>query len=541
MNLHAARLPANRAPLLASAGALGLAVVAGTYTSLRDFQLRGWMRSLDVVFSVPLAAVALLIVVAAFLPVILRDWRLGLWAFFAWLPFEDLIRKYAGNDIRVYAAKDLLFVLAMVSLAVHLRQQRAWQDATGRARPFLLALLGWSAALAVYASVTDWRVGVLGMRLNFLYVPLVAVGYFLATDRRRLRPTLVVITLVGTATVVLGIVQYVIGPSFLRPSVDTPGLTNLDYFRGFQSAAGSANQVFRPTGTFADPGRFAAMAVAVVAISLTSFAVHAGRDRASRWGRRIAVAGIVTGTVGMYVSGGRAPLLIGLTICVAFFVGPRIRGRSRVPRLLGMAAVAMAAAGLLVLVAPTQAANQVSFYAQSLDPTSEKSEWDWRWAAYTEGITLGIQKSTWLGRGAGTHSVGLQYLVGGSEYSVKAVGYEVESGWGAVAIELGKIGLALWVIWSIVWSRRLMSSLRALRGRADAQAALPLVAYVLLALFVLFFTGYQSFQNYIVNANIWLMSGIVFGMGAAATRTSGAEVGDAAGQVTDVVTQPASM
>ena len=227
-------------------------------------------------------------------------------------------------------------------------------------------------------------------------------------------------------------------------------------------------------------------------------------------------------------SGGRAPLLIGLTICVVFFVGPRIRGRSRVPRLLGMAALAMAAAGLLVLVAPTQAANQVSFYAQSLNPTSEKSEWDWRWAAYTEGITLGIQKSSWLGRGAGTHSVGLQYLLGGSANSVKAVGYEVESGWGAVAIELGKIGLALWVIWSIVWSRRLMASLKALRGQPDAQAALPLVAYVLLALFVLFFTGYQSFQNYIVNANIWLMSGIVFGMGAAASRTVAAEAAETA-------------
>src|ERR1022692_1820809 len=39
---------------------------------------------------------------------IAHDWRSGVYFFFVWLLFEDLIRKYMGNNMYVYFAKDIL-------------------------------------------------------------------------------------------------------------------------------------------------------------------------------------------------------------------------------------------------------------------------------------------------------------------------------------------------------------------------------------------------------------------------------------------------
>src|SRR5438034_11147083 len=39
---------------------------------------------------------------------IFKNWRLGLYSFVAWIAVEDLIRKYLGNNMIVYFAKDFL-------------------------------------------------------------------------------------------------------------------------------------------------------------------------------------------------------------------------------------------------------------------------------------------------------------------------------------------------------------------------------------------------------------------------------------------------
>ena len=57
------------------------------------------------------------LVVVALVVHILNDWRSGVLLFLVWLLFEDLARKYLGNSLTVYFAKDflvghrLLFVL----------------------------------------------------------------------------------------------------------------------------------------------------------------------------------------------------------------------------------------------------------------------------------------------------------------------------------------------------------------------------------------------------------------------------------------------
>src|SRR5215470_10054565 len=55
-----------------------------------------------------LALIALGFGALAFAIKILNNWRQGLYIFFGWLFFEDFVRKYLGNNMAIYFAKDFL-------------------------------------------------------------------------------------------------------------------------------------------------------------------------------------------------------------------------------------------------------------------------------------------------------------------------------------------------------------------------------------------------------------------------------------------------
>ena len=42
------------------------------------------------------------------IPPTLRDWRNGFYVFLVWLLFEDLVRKFLGNNLAIYFGKDVL-------------------------------------------------------------------------------------------------------------------------------------------------------------------------------------------------------------------------------------------------------------------------------------------------------------------------------------------------------------------------------------------------------------------------------------------------
>jgi len=67
---------------------------------------------------------------------ILNNWREGFYLFMVWLLFEDLIRKYMGNNMYIFFAKDFLVGATYLSFLLNLQRRR---EATFRP-PFLLAL-----------------------------------------------------------------------------------------------------------------------------------------------------------------------------------------------------------------------------------------------------------------------------------------------------------------------------------------------------------------------------------------------------------------
>src|SRR6266404_7983005 len=88
------------------------------------------------------------IVVAAVVVHTLNDWRFGVLLFLVWLLFEDLARKYLGNSLTVYFAKDFLIGIAYFSFFFAKRNRRVEVFQA----PFRLPLLFffWFAVIQVF-------------------------------------------------------------------------------------------------------------------------------------------------------------------------------------------------------------------------------------------------------------------------------------------------------------------------------------------------------------------------------------------------------
>src|SRR5579863_9662218 len=149
---------------------------------------------------------------------ILKNWRQGLYIFFGWLFLEDFVRKYLGNNMIIYFAKDFLVVLIYISYYSERRSQK--QKVVFRP-PFLVPLLMffWFAAAQVFnPGSTSVFYGLLGLKLYFLYVPLMYLGYALIDTEADLRKFFMFNALLIFAVSALGIVQSIIGPGFLNPA-----------------------------------------------------------------------------------------------------------------------------------------------------------------------------------------------------------------------------------------------------------------------------------------------------------------------------------
>src|SRR5580698_1839677 len=84
------------------------------------YELSGMILSNDVI---SLSLVAMICVAAGFVLAILRNWRHGVYCLIAWLLFEDFVRKYAGNNMAIYFAKDILTAIVYLSFFLAYRRR----------------------------------------------------------------------------------------------------------------------------------------------------------------------------------------------------------------------------------------------------------------------------------------------------------------------------------------------------------------------------------------------------------------------------------
>src|SRR5438552_1008392 len=112
------------------------------------------------------------------------------------------------------------------------------------------------------------------------------------------------------------------------------------------------------------------------------------------------------------------------------------------------------------------------------------------------------------GYGIGTTSLGTQYVARFFGSKPPVIG--VESGFGTIVLEMGIGGLVLWFVMSFAILFSAWRVVKKLRGSPWFPLAFVIFWYAGLLLLPMTFAGMQPYQDFVLNAYLWLLLGILF-------------------------------
>jgi len=458
-----------------------------------------------------LAFVALAFVGCAFIVVMLNNWRNGLYFFLTWLLFEDFARKYLGNNMAIYFAKDVLAAVLYLSFFLAYRRK----EVTSFRPPFLVPVLifVWFGVMQVFnPASTHLMYGVLGVKLFFYYVPLLFVGYALLNSETELRHFFFVNMILALIIVSLGIAQAILGHTFLNPAIladDIRGLSTL-----YRVSPISGLTMYRPTSVFVSTGRFGNF---LLVSWLLVFGFSGYLLLRHKRGRALAFIALAVTVAGLALCSSRGVVLFSAGSAAvgvfAFVWGAPWRQREviRVLRTAQRSALGIALGiGLLFFIFPDALLSRVAFYTETLTPGTKSSELQNRTWDYPLMNFLGaFGYDRWpYGYGIGTTSLGTQYVA--RIFNAKPTVIGVESGFGTLIIEMGIGGLLLWFVMSFAILLSAWRVVKQLRGSPWFPLAFVIFWYAGLLLFPLTFTGIQAYEDFVLNAYLWLLLGILF-------------------------------
>jgi len=441
----------------------------------------------------------------------LHDWRSAFYIFLLWLLFEDLARKYLGNNMVIYFGKDVLAGVAYFSFFWVLSRSRERSFRPPFSLPlFLFVCLG--IIQVANPSSPSMLYGLLGLKLYFYYIPLMFLGHALVRSTKDLERFLTANLAVAGVVALVGIIQVTVKSDFLNPKTLAPELQLLGHL--VRVAPGSGAQVLRPVSVFVSDGRFAAYLYLMFVLGLgIAGAQWLGSKRARRLGL-IALGLIATGIL---LSGSRGSLMNSLgssMVLVAVFLwGASGRHSQRSSVVLATQRI-LASVGAVLLVVllfvPEAVGARWSFYYETLAPSSPWSEAVYRSRDYPIAQFLkAFSHPEWpFGYGIGTASLGGQYIT--SRLGAPASGVGVESGYGNLIVEMGILGLVLWLGWTIALLVSGWRVIRRLKGTLFFPVGFAIWWFAFMLLFPYTYGGLQGYQNFILNAYFWLLVGVMF-------------------------------
>jgi hypothetical protein len=440
----------------------------------------------------------------------LNNWRNGLYFFFTWLLFEDFARKFLGNNMAIYFAKDVLIAVVYLSFLLEYRRRRV---DTFRP-PFLIPMLLfiWFGIIQVFNPASNTVLyGVLGVKLYFSYVPLLFLGYALINSEIQLRKFFVVNIYLALIIGGLGIAQSITGPSFLNPSNLADDIRSMSTL--YRTAPISGVSAYRPSSVFVSVGRYTDFIFIAWLFVLGYSGYLLLRHKRGRNLVFIAVAvmyaAIVLGAARSLFMWGTGSAIV---IAVAFLWGAPWKQREvmRVFRNMQRAAMAIVLAMVaLFFIFPDALASRLTIYSETLIPGSSRSELQHRtWDYPVDNFLKAFTYDRWpYGFGIGTSSLGVQYMAHTLHQTPMNVG--VESGFGTLVVEMGIGGLLLWLIMSVSIIRSSWSVVRKLRGSPWFPIAFVIFWNGFLLLLPMTFTGVM-YEDFVVNAYFWTSLGILF-------------------------------
>ena len=442
---------------------------------------------------------------------IFKNWRLGLYCFVVWIAVEDLIRKYLGNSMIVYFAKDFLALALYLSFFISRKS-----TSTKLFRPpFLITLLVffWFCVIqTLNPASTSIFYGLMGLKLCFLYAPLLLVGHALIDSERELRRFFFFNSVLILAVAGFGIAQSILGHTFLNPELiqeDIRGLSSL-----YRVSPITGLVAYRPTSLFVSAGRFQNFLVIswILALGFGGFLLmrkQSGRLLGFTTVGILAAASLLTASRGVFLWNIAGAMVI--APAVVWGASWATEQRIRILRAIQRAAVFVTIAlTVLVSVFPQEVGSRLAIYSETLSPSSPVSELSFRsWEYPVQNFVAAFDFPRWpYGYGTGTASLGGQYVTRIMHASPMHVG--VENGYGQLLIELGIVGLLLWILLAYVITRAAWQAAKNLKGTVWFPVGFAIFWYTFLLMFPMSFYGFVAYQDFVMNAYFWLMLGILF-------------------------------
>lgn len=442
---------------------------------------------------------------------ILNNWRKGVYFFLAWLLFEDFARKFLGNNMAIFFAKDILALVVFTSFLAAYRRK----ELTTFRPPFLVPLLVfiWFGVLQIFnpASTSIWY-GLMGIKMFFYYVPLIFIGYALLNSEVELRRFFTVNLALALVIISLGIAQSILGPSFLNPRIQAEELRPLSNLYRVAPVTGAA--AYRPTSVFVSAGRYANF-IAVAWPLVLGFSGYLLLRQ--KRGRTLAFIVIVVTAGGAFLTASRGSFMWGiinaLATSVAFIWGAPWQqgGAVRSVRAIQRAALGIALAIVLLFIAyPDALLSRLAIYQETLAPNSPNSELTYRgWDYPVQNFLAAFKYDRWpYGYGIGTTSLGTQYVA--RIFGAERLRVGVESGFGALVVEMGIGGLVLWLVMSVAILISAWRVVKRLKGSPLFPLGFVIFWYAFFLLFPATFGGIMAYEDYLLNAYLWLLLGILF-------------------------------
>jgi hypothetical protein len=458
-----------------------------------------------------LAYLAIGAIVLVSFSAMIGHWRTGLFIFIGWLFLEDFARKYLGNNMAIYFAKDVLVAMVYLSFFLAYRQHKVQSFRLPFRLPLLLFF--WFGMLQMFnPASTSIFFGIMGAKLFFYYIPLIFLGYALIdseSDLQKFFPFLLSFALVVSA---LGIAQAILGHTFLNPTIIADDIRELS--TNYRTAPLSGVIVYRPTSVFVSAGRFGFF---LVPVWLFAFGYGGYLILRTRKGRILTLLSLGTITVAIVMAASRGAILwtmgSALIGVIAFLWGcPWQRGQlvrilRSFQRAIVIGAVFLAIATFLY---PDEIKNRIAFYWETLSLSSPASELVNRTSTYPiQNFLYAFESPRWpYGYGIGTSSLGTQYVT--RIFHVPLPGFYVESGYGTLVVELGIVGLLLWIVMAFAVVIAAWKVVRKLKGTIWFPLGFVIFWYAFLVLFPFTYGGLASYEDFILNSLLWLTLGILF-------------------------------
>src|SRR5262249_4415988 len=159
---------------------------------------------------------------------------------------------------------------------------------------------------------------------------------------------------------------------------------------------------------------------------------------------------------------------------------------------------------------PEEVNSRIAIYNETLNPYSAASELVSRARDYPlRNFIQAFNTDRWVyGYGTGTASLGIQYVA--HVLHVPGTGVTVENGYGQLVVELGIFGLLLWLALGFSVCRCAWRLVKPLRGSPWFPLAFAIFWLLFLIFFPLGYTSFAFYQDFLVNAYFWMLTGVLF-------------------------------